>query len=505
MDATSSAKILERLRLGDSWELADEAFRTICMGEPSQMRDLIGRNRVRFGTYEADMHTRELWKFGTRVKLVGQPFDILEVLLGRPGELVTRDELRERLWPKETFVDFNHGLNAAVNKLRDVLCDSADDPKFIETLPRRGYRFIAKVERDEEQQLAVTQISRPTPAAVPISVELLSESPNESPAALPEKSGRRFTWLWGVAALVAVVISFIAFLAISKITREPSENERKASIGGEGAAIAGLVKGVQVTLVTGGKNEGPQFSPDGTHLAFMSNRNGGTDLWVASANGSDPHQLTTLGDAGTPRWSPDGQTIAFDSHIHKYSAILTVAANGGNPRVAILSDSNNSVPSWSKDGHFIYFASDRTGRYEVWRVPSAGGPAQQITQDGGFAPIESADGKWLFYAKNQFPNPEIWEVALEGGGVEAPLRPIIRPVTWATWALAGDSLFYVEEGPGNIAMLSVIEPKSRRMRQVTVLGRFPFWLAASGDAKRVAFDRTDSESTTSIVELEDFE
>src|ERR1700724_3303043 len=105
-----------------------------------------GSDRLRFGAYETDLHTGELWKHGTRVKLVGQPFEILAALVRRPGQLVTREEIRTRLWPGDTFVDFNHGLNAAVNKLRDVLCDSADTPKYIETLPRRGYRFVAPVE-----------------------------------------------------------------------------------------------------------------------------------------------------------------------------------------------------------------------------------------------------------------------------------------------------------------------------------------------------------------------
>src|ERR1700680_1754883 len=105
-----------------------------------------GSDRLRFGAYEADLHTGELWKHGTRVKLVGQPFQIFAALVRRPGQLVTREELRAQLWPGDTFVDFNHGLNAAVNKLRDVLGDSADTPKYIETLPRRGYRFVAVVE-----------------------------------------------------------------------------------------------------------------------------------------------------------------------------------------------------------------------------------------------------------------------------------------------------------------------------------------------------------------------
>ena len=103
-------------------------------------------NRARFGPFEVDLHTHELWKHGTRLKLVGQPFEILAVLLSRPGELVTRDEMRDRLWPSDTFVDFNHGLNAAVNKLREALSDSAENPRYIETLPRRGYRFMAAIE-----------------------------------------------------------------------------------------------------------------------------------------------------------------------------------------------------------------------------------------------------------------------------------------------------------------------------------------------------------------------
>jgi DNA-binding winged helix-turn-helix (wHTH) protein len=103
--------------------------------------------RVSFGSFEADVHTQELWKEGAKVKLVGQPFTVLEMLLARPGDLITRDELRARVWPGETFVDFDHGLNAAVNRLREALGDSATDPKYVETLPRRGYRFLARVER----------------------------------------------------------------------------------------------------------------------------------------------------------------------------------------------------------------------------------------------------------------------------------------------------------------------------------------------------------------------
>src|SRR6266481_2604245 len=100
---------------------------------------------LRFGVFEVDLRAGELRKQGKRIKLQEQPFQVLAVLLQRPGEVVTREELRSQNWPPDTFVDFDNSLNTAINKLREALGDSADNPRFIETLPRRGYRFIAPV------------------------------------------------------------------------------------------------------------------------------------------------------------------------------------------------------------------------------------------------------------------------------------------------------------------------------------------------------------------------
>ena len=114
-------------------------------------------NRVfRFGSYQADARTGELHKEGARVRLQEQPFQVLVMLLERPGELVTREEIRARLWGAETFVDFDHSLNTAINKLRETLNDSATEPRYIETLARRGYRFIAAVEAAGEGAAAET-------------------------------------------------------------------------------------------------------------------------------------------------------------------------------------------------------------------------------------------------------------------------------------------------------------------------------------------------------------
>jgi DNA-binding winged helix-turn-helix (wHTH) protein len=104
----------------------------------------IGR-LVRFGVFEVDLRSGELRKAGVKLKISGQPFQVLAILLENPGEIVTREGLLKRLWP-DTFVDGDHNLNTAINKIREVLGDSAENPRFIETLPRRGYRFIAPVE-----------------------------------------------------------------------------------------------------------------------------------------------------------------------------------------------------------------------------------------------------------------------------------------------------------------------------------------------------------------------
>src|SRR2546427_10787677 len=103
------------------------------------------RGAVRFGVFEVDLRAGELRKRGVKVRLQEQPFQILAMLLERPGETVTREELRNRLWTADTFVDFDHGLNKAVNRIRDALGDSATSPRFVETVARRGYRFLADV------------------------------------------------------------------------------------------------------------------------------------------------------------------------------------------------------------------------------------------------------------------------------------------------------------------------------------------------------------------------
>jgi DNA-binding winged helix-turn-helix (wHTH) protein len=101
---------------------------------------------IRFGVFEVDLRSGELLKNGRAIKIQGQPIQVLGMLLEQPGQVVGREELQQRLWPKDTFVDFDHGLNAAIQRMREALNDSADSPRYIETLPRRGYRFIHSID-----------------------------------------------------------------------------------------------------------------------------------------------------------------------------------------------------------------------------------------------------------------------------------------------------------------------------------------------------------------------
>src|SRR6202167_2209332 len=123
---------------------------------------------LRFGVFEADLRNGELTKQGKRLRLQEQPFQLLAMLLERPGEVVTREEVRLRLWP-QTIVDFDHGLNKAISKIRDTLGDSADNPRFIETVSRRGYRFLADVSlvRSGQPDMAVGERAATASAAAP--------------------------------------------------------------------------------------------------------------------------------------------------------------------------------------------------------------------------------------------------------------------------------------------------------------------------------------------------
>src|SRR5690348_1099918 len=167
---------------------------------------------VRFAEFEADLRTGELRHDGRLLKVQGKPFQVLSALLVRAGELVTREELRQSLWPADTFVDFEHGLNTAINKVREALRDSASNPRFIETLPRRGYRFIGTVSSN-----SVPAVSPSRNSATP-DPELLPDSSDELPKA-PRAAARGLLLLIEFAYLVSYVAALHYLLWVRMLAK----------------------------------------------------------------------------------------------------------------------------------------------------------------------------------------------------------------------------------------------------------------------------------------------
>jgi Tol biopolymer transport system component/DNA-binding winged helix-turn-helix (wHTH) protein len=273
---------------------------------------------VRFGVFELDLESGELRKAGARLNLPDQPFRILTALVERPGQLVTREELRERIWSADTYVDFEHGLNAAIKRLRDVLGDSADTPRFIETLPRRGYRLIAEVSHT---------VDRPQPTA--------ETAARSATSAASERRLHPTAVALAIVVLVLAVGSAVWWAA-------------RARPSGESAVFR-----THTRLTFGpGLQTNVTFSPDGRFIAYAGDRAGNFDIWVQPVAGGDPVQITRSPAQDTqPDWSPDGSTLVFRSDRGGGGLFLVPALGGPERQLTGFGEH----PRWSPDGSEILF------------------------------------------------------------------------------------------------------------------------------------------------------
>lgn len=276
---------------------------------------------IRFGAFEAYLPTGELRKSGIRIKLQDQPFKVLVRLLEKPGEVVTREELRRTIWPEEEFGDFDHAVNIAVAKLRAALNDSAEQPRFIETLARRGYRFIGTI-------------------TLPV-----------QPAAAEPSGGAPVRAKWQIAAAILTVSLICAAVLVLAYRRQQFR----------GLPAPATV--VPFTALPG--EETSAFSPDGSRIAFAWNGNPdsggkGFDLYVKAIGGENVLRLTQHpSDWLSPAWSPDGTQIAFHRLAGADTGVYVVPVLGGPERKLHSTHVPYSVAapiSWSPDGKWIAFS-----------------------------------------------------------------------------------------------------------------------------------------------------
>jgi Tol biopolymer transport system component/DNA-binding winged helix-turn-helix (wHTH) protein len=394
---------------------------------------------VRFGPFELDVRAGELRKDGARVNLQGQPIQVLARLLERPGEMVTREELRQALWPGDTFVDFEHGLNAAVKRLRAALGDTADSLQFIETLPRRGYRFVAPVDS--------------APGAVP---EI--ESPVPSEAASPTPYTRPLVR----RTLAAVVLASVLLLALAVGTRD------RAS-GGDPAQRT-------LTRLTfdPGLQTDPTWSPDGRFMAYASDRSGTFDIWVQPVAGGDPVQVTKSPAADTqPSWSPDGSTIVFRSERDGGGLYLVPALGGPERRLA----RGGVHASWSADGQMVWFLEEtfQSNGAKLFSVTLDGEVTQVLpdfTSSGLWSWIAPhPDGRVSFLGRHLTDGDGLFTVSTDGAAVRRtswsgpPFDGQRVAFTRFRWKSRGDALC-IETGDGlsQIQWLIRVDPKTLAVR-----------------------------------------
>jgi Tol biopolymer transport system component len=210
----------------------------------------------------------------------------------------------------------------------------------------------------------------------------------------------------------------------------------------------------------------PQFSPDGTKIAFTSSRSGSDEIWVCDREGHNPVPLTAFAGPplGSPRWSPDSQWVVFDSPKAGNSDIYLISSERGPPRRLTSGPANHTRPSWSRDGRWIYFGSDRNRNWQqIWKVPSRGGAAVQLRGAKGEEAFESSDGKSVYYAKSNAPG--IWRIPVEGGNETR----ILDQARESLWALTDQGICFFDLGNSAGATLNFY---SFAARKLTVLREF---------------------------------
>lgn len=442
------------------------------MGEGMQTN---GCHRVRFGPFEADLSAYELYKRGLLLRVQEKPFQILAMLLEHPGQVITRGELRSGLWPDGTFVDFEKGLNTAVKKLRSVLSDSAGSPTFIETIPRKGYRFIAPVVSDIQRNGDNELLSKARAAESEDSTAVsLNESLNESQL----KSGSSPGWqqYFLVVACLALLVALAAVFWIVKsdhstselkqyrlTSNSPEDPMRSGAISPDGKYLAYAdLKGIHIKLLETGQTRDlagvkgsngqrvdwtvTSWFPDGTR--FLANIASPTDLptlveeepsaWQFSVLGGSPQKLHD--NAFATDVSPDGSLVVFTNSALYANEAWLMDVHLAHAWKWYQADEGSWFAQfqWSSDGQrLLFFNSESGGESIRIRDLKGGPPVTAFSGQGVMDYFWLRNGRMLYSLRDPGTSGtscNYWETQL-GNGAERTDHKLRRLTNWAGFCM----------------------------------------------------------------------
>jgi DNA-binding winged helix-turn-helix (wHTH) protein len=362
-----------------------------------------------FGPFEFEPNSGSLRKRGVRLKLQRQPAQILQALLEDPGKTVSRSDLCSRLWPQDTFVDFDQSLNVAVRKLRDALCDSADEPRYVATETGIGYRFIAPVVRHNG--------GHPSEPC---------EKPVPPPAAAPKPYHRWRKWVRVAIPVCTIGVFLVIFILLRSRADRP------------GALQAAIPFPPGVHLVTNGENAGLAVSPDGRTVAFSAvGANGQPMLWLRRLNSLDPAPIPGTEMGAFPFWSPDGGSLGFFTDLELRRVHLS---SGRVSRICDVQSGRGAA--WASDGDIVFAPSTRTA---IYRISSSGGEPIPVTHLDGEKftthrwPSLLSDGKHFVYVAARHDRPQ--PAALFLGSLDGSPERFIAEADTNAIAVPGGLLF----------------------------------------------------------------
>jgi DNA-binding winged helix-turn-helix (wHTH) protein/Tol biopolymer transport system component len=437
---------------------------------------------IRFGIFEVELRAGQLRRSGVKVRLQEQPFQVLSMLLERPGEVVTREDLHARLWPADTFVDFDHGLNAAVKRLRDALGDSAENPRFVETLARRGYRFLAPVKFPSAE----------TPAA-------RAQAAHDIALTSTTKSRWRLVAAGFVIVLLALAFGLHVGMRASRALQPVLPKEIRLTANSPDAPVYfGAI------------------SPDGRYLAYIDPR--GAFLREIATDESHAVSLPERFRVHHVSWYPDGSHLLAEAMAgsEERPGLWNVPLLGGAPRKLVADAEAGSV---SPDGKQLAFLrGDKFNHSEIWLTSTDGGEPRMAVNVPGYVigpPAWSPDNQRFAYLKDVYwPGYSTEDVQIEmyelGSGKTELILNDYRLQFGLVWTRDNRILFSRAEEPpnqgeSNVWSLKVDTRPGWRWGAPVRLTNGPDWkpvINMSADGKHAVFIRTNIAPAVFVADVD---